>query len=196
MKLFNAKEMADVALNPSADTRLYVKIIRTILDTATLGGVSCVVDITDESASAARAIGGITLDYFPTFVGNETITINGVVLTNGVQWTGYSGNHEATVYSITNAINVATATTLVSASADSTTTISLKANTVGIAGNAITLATSSSQIHMSGSTLSGGLDASSSLSGYMVKLIVRELKCSGYDVVGGINPVSLTIRWA
>lgn len=104
----------------------------------------------------AKATGTYTVvDY--TALAGKTITVNGIVLTEGVHWTAAVDN-DTTATSIASAITTATGTTLTTAAAVSAV-VTVTANSFGTAGNSITTTTNGSpNLTVQQATLSGGLN--------------------------------------
>lgn len=105
------------------------------------------------SASAATA--DLTVVDF-TWSGGETITINGVAITEGTDFTAGTSN-AATALSIADAINSRIPGVQANAAA---AVVTVAAHVPGAAGNAITVATTAvvGDMTLSGAVLSGGLD--------------------------------------
>ena len=106
-------------------------------------------------ASAGRASGTITVVDF-TWGGAETITINGVVLTVGTDFTAATSN-AATALSIANAINAKVPGVKATVAAAIVTVTALDA---GLAGNSITTATDDDggDVTVEQANLSGGTE--------------------------------------
>ncbi len=100
------------------------------------------------------ATGTVTIvDY--TQLSGDTVTINGIVLTEGIQWTAATSNN-ATATSLASAITTATGTTLTTGSA-TTNIVTIIANSAGTGGNTIALVVSDgTNSPASGSSLTGG----------------------------------------
>lgn len=103
----------------------------------------------------ARASGTITVVDF-TWAGTETITINGVVLTVGTDFTAATSNN-ATALSIANAINAKVPGVKATVNA---AVVTVTANDPGIAGNSITTATDDdgADVTVQQATLAGGAE--------------------------------------
>lgn len=112
-------------------------------------GAITIVDYT--KAGAVKASGTITIvDY--TALAGKTVTVNGTVLTEGVDWTAAVDN-STTAASLELAVEAVTNINSTAASA----VITVEAAATGTAGNAYTLATNANpNITLSGATLSGG----------------------------------------
>lgn len=104
-------------------------------------------------ATGARATGLITV-VDQTWGGTETVTVNGVVLTVGTEFTA-SGSPTATAASLTDAINARVPGVIATHVAG---VITVEALDVGPQGNAVTLATTDdgADVTVSGATLTGG----------------------------------------
>ena len=103
---------------------------------------------------AVAATGSATVDGYTSLSG-ATLTVNGIVLTEGVEWTAATSNN-ATATSLASAITTATATTHATGSATGAV-VTITANTAGAAGNAISLASSDgTHLPVSGAFLVGG----------------------------------------
>ncbi len=103
---------------------------------------------------AVKALGSYVVVDYSALTG-ATVTVNGVVLTEGVEWARGASN-EACATSLASAINAVSG---VDATA-STATVNVVASVGGTAGNAIaTLTGGGANLTVSGATLSGGLDA-------------------------------------
>ena len=115
-------------------------------------GVVTIVDYTKLILAAAK--GTVTVvDY--TALAGKVLTVNGIALTEGVEWTAATSN-VATATSLAGAITTATATTLSTGSAIGAV-VTVTANTSGAVGNNITLVTNDAvHLTVSGATLSGG----------------------------------------
>lgn len=101
------------------------------------------------------------IDY--TALSGKTITVNGTVLTEGVEWSASTSN-DATATAISSAIDVVSGTTDIDAAYDASIdsgVVYLKVITAGAAGNSKTLATNATgvQLVIGGATFSGGYDA-------------------------------------
>jgi hypothetical protein len=102
----------------------------------------------------------ITVSDYANISGTATITINGAVLTNGVEWSNATGDNE-TAESIAHAIVTAAATTLCGSTTHSSAVVSVIATTGGTAANGRTVATSDAvRLTPLAAVLSGGLAAS------------------------------------
>ena len=98
------------------------------------------------------------VDY--TQLGSATVTVDGNVLTEGVEWTAASSN-DATATSLASAID---GLGTVDASA-ATNAVTVTASSTGTAGNSIaTLTSDAVNLTVSGATLSGGVDRADGLS--------------------------------
>lgn len=156
------------------------------------------------SYGATAARGSATVSGFGSLAG-ATLTVNGVVLTEGMEWTAAVSN-DATATSLANAITTATATTLATGSANGAV-VTITANTAGAAGNSISLASSDgTHLPVSGVFLTGGADGvngdsitiqyvDTSAAATGTATVVDYTKLS--DVVFTINGVKLTegIDW-
>lgn len=90
----------------------------------------------------------------------STVTVNGVVLTESTEWTAGTDN-DTSAASLASAITTATATTLCTAAAVATNVCTITANTAGVGGNSIALATSDAvKLLKSAAALAGGKVAS------------------------------------
>lgn len=154
-------------------------------------------------ATAAR--GSATVSGFGSLAG-ATLTVNGIILTEGVEWTAAVSN-DATATSLANAITTATATTLATGSANGAV-VTITANTAGAAGNSISLASSDgTHLPVSGAFLTGGVngvngdsitiqyvDSSAAATG--TATVVDYIKLSGVHFT--INGVSLVegVDWS
>lgn len=127
------------------------------LTSTTQGFLPPVMTTTQRNAMVVAATGTATvLNYL--LLSGQTLTVNGFVLTEGVDWTAATSN-AATATSLASAITTATASTLSTAAAVSAV-ITITANAVGESGNSITLVSSDpTDLSVSGSTLSGGSPA-------------------------------------
>ena len=103
---------------------------------------------------AVKAIGSYTVVDYSALAGS-TVTVGGVVLTEGVDWDrGDSNNACAT--SLASAINALANVSAVT----STATVNITASVGGVAGNSITTVTGGGvNLTVSGANLTGGLDA-------------------------------------
>lgn len=102
-----------------------------------------------------RGTATITVSDYANLGAGATVTVNGIVLTMGAEWSNATGNN-ATAASIAGAINTATATTLCTAAAVATNVVTISANTIGSAGD-VSLATSDAvRLLKSGTALTGG----------------------------------------
>jgi hypothetical protein len=111
-----------------------------------------------QDKGSLKATGTITVTDNAALSG-ATVTVNAVVLTEGVEWTRSVGDANATAASIASAITTATATTLCTATS-ATNVVTITANTGGTAGNSIALASSQVvYLLVSGANLGGGTDA-------------------------------------
>lgn len=104
----------------------------------------------------ARASGLLTIVDYSLFDGAETFTINGVVLTHTTDFTVGTSN-AATALSLANAINVKVPGVKASVAAG---VVTVSASDPGLAGNAITLATTATaeEATVSGAALTGGAE--------------------------------------
>jgi hypothetical protein len=117
----------------------------------------------------AYGTSGITVQYVDTstaatgtvtvvnhlLLAGAVLTVNGVALTEGIQWSAATSNN-ATATSLASAISTATATTLCTASAAGAA-ITVTANSATFKSNSISLATSdATHLTLSGNYLTGG----------------------------------------
>lgn len=114
------------------------------------------IDVLDyDLLDGKKATGRVTVrDY--TLLAGKTVTVNGTVLTEGVNWTAAVDN-ETTAATLEIAIE---AVTNIDSTVDGAV-INVTAGAIGAAGNAYTLATNAAAdgLTVSGATLTGGQDA-------------------------------------
>lgn len=153
----------------------------------------------DVSAAAAFATGTLTLTDGQAITALSTITINGVILTEGTDFArGADDNASATA--IANAINAhPLLKTLVTATATlgAPSTVTITAKVAGAAGNAITTAESAANAAFGGGTLTGGAGGGQSMVtplSLFVKvwaaLAKRGLKMEFWQTAAGTAPVN------
>lgn len=101
-----------------------------------------------------RGTATITVSDYSNIAADATITVNGIVLTNGVEWSNATGNNN-TATSIASAISTATATTKCTGSATNAV-VTISANTIGSAGNVSLNTSDAVKLLKSGTALTGG----------------------------------------
>lgn len=123
---------------------------------------------------AAAATGGLVVDGIP--IDGSTLTVNGAVFTfknspSGNYQIQIGANADITATNIAAKLN-ASADPLVSVATYLATldVVNITYDTIGVAGNSFTLATSSGNIDLFGSTLTGGSPAVSSNSNYVLRI--------------------------
>jgi hypothetical protein len=134
----------------SPQTRTFITSDFTVPSAPT---ISEVIDLLNNGREAFATV--TVVDY--TALSGATLTVNGVVLTEGIEWTAATDN-DTTASSLASAITTATATTLSTGTA-TLNAIKVSANDAGDAGNSITLATSDAvNLTISSVTLLNGQD--------------------------------------
>ena len=149
-----------------------------------------VMNINIESAAVA-ATGTIEVVSGAAINAGETVTIDGTVLTEGVDWIG-AGQLDATA--ATNLAAAIDALPSVSAVAVGTT-ITITASDPGAAGNSITMATniSAAGITLSGPTLTGGLDGDVDLSSVTAGMIAVDAGGTNKFVISAVDDSADTV---
>ncbi len=139
-----------------------------------------------QKSTPAKATGTITISSFAS-LHLAVVTINGIALTEGTQWTAATSNG-STATSLAAAITTATATTLCTAAAVGAV-ITLTANTNGAAANSITMVSSDpTHAALSGTTLTGGNTDQLFLGGAVDVLV------SAVNIVSGGSAGTVTLR--
>jgi hypothetical protein len=111
--------------------------------------------VTVTAPGDAKGTGTITVTDYSNIAGSATVTVNGVILTNGAEWTAATSNND-TAASIALAITNATATTKCTAAAVATNIVTITANTAGTAGNVSLASSDAVRLLVSHATLQGG----------------------------------------
>lgn len=141
-------------------------------------------------STAVAATGTYTVvDY--TSLSGATVTVDGNVLTEGVEWTAATSN-DATATSLASAID---ALGTVSAAA-ATNVVTVTAATAGAAGNSIaTLTSDAVNLTVSGATLSGGVDGDADLSAVTAGMIVTDASGANKFVISAVDdsPDTVTV---
>lgn len=138
------------------------------------------------SASAATGIYTV-IDY--TALSGATVTVDGVVYTEGVEWTAATDN-DTTATSLASAIDGGANVGAAAVGA----VITVTASTPGLAGNSITTVTSDAvNLTVSGATLSGGLDGDADLSEITAGMIATDTAGTSKFVISAVDDSADTI---
>lgn len=140
-----------------------------------------VLDIYSESTSVAATGTYTVVDY--TQLAGKTVTVNGTVLTEGVEWNAITSN-DATATSLAAAIAALAAVNAAAVGAIVTVT----AAAAGAAGNSIaTLTQDAVNLTVSGATLSGGSDGNLTLSSVTPGMIVKNQAETYVGVISAVD---------
>jgi hypothetical protein len=151
-------------------TALNLNGVASIITTALAGAGTCVYNglqfeiISSTTGAGVEASGTITLTGQPSPA--DTVTVNGIIVTFVSSITGSNqvligASTQATAVNLNTFLTNSTSPNILEASYSITgDVITATFNQVGTVGNAFTLAKSSSDITLSGATLSGGINAS------------------------------------
>jgi hypothetical protein len=134
-------------------------------------------------SSAVAATGTYTVvDY--TLLAGAVATVDGVALTEGVDWTAAVDN-DTTAASLASAIDSGVSTV---GAASALAVVTVTASNAGSAGNSIaTLTSSPVNLAVSGATLSGGVDGDADLSAVKAGMIVRNASASFVSVISAAD---------
>lgn len=148
---------------------------------AITGAGPWVLDI-QNAGTAVAATGTYTVVAFGSLTG-ATVTVDGTVLTEGVEWVAAVSNN-ATATSLASAISALSSVNAAAVGA----VVTVTAANAGLVGNAIALLTSDAvNLTKSGATLSGGLDGGLALSAITAGMVVVNTALSYVGVISAID---------
>lgn len=158
----------------------------------TAGRLHSIVSADANDSDSIRASGTVQVNDY-TGLSGETFTIDGNVLTEGVDWAAATSN-DATATSLAAAIDAISG---FSASA-ATDTVTIIYDTRGAAGNSIAMSTSDgTDLTLSGANLSGGNDSPSGAHTVLVEgVLATGVYASETVILDGLTPVNTTSAYA
>lgn len=153
----------------------------------TTGAGPWVMDINIEDDAVAATGTYTVVDY--TQLAGDTVTVDGTVLTEGVDWTAAVSNN-ATATSLASAISALATVNAAAVGA----VVTVTAADPGAAGNSIaTLTSDAVNLTVSGATLTGGLDGDVDLSDITPGMIVTDTSGANKFVISAVDDTLDTI---